>query len=141
MTDTMQALIDFFGEPIHIYTRTQAIADGQLIDITARAAESGFTLPVAITAAAWAEAVAWTQEDGMQDEEGRLSDVVNMSAMALRIHSRKGHDSTGSGIPVLLYRVPNTAGADEAEETTLYVAISGGDNAEPVGTIMTARDL
>lgn len=40
-----------------------AIADGTLIDVTTEARDAGFKVPVAVTAAVWAEVVAWTNED------------------------------------------------------------------------------
>lgn len=51
------------------YNRSQAIADGVLIDVSGRAEEYGFRLPVALTARVWKECVAvapdvtWTSED------------------------------------------------------------------------------
>ena len=52
-------LRELFGEVIYAYTRAEAIADGVLIDVTETAKEVGFRLPVALTAAAWADCVAW----------------------------------------------------------------------------------
>lgn len=52
-------LTAFFGEPISIYTRQQAIEDGILVDVSAWAGSGpegmlgGFTVPVAITRALW----------------------------------------------------------------------------------------
>ncbi len=57
--DTMR---EIFGEPIHTYTRAQAIEDGQLIDVSTTAREAGIVWPVALTSAAWADCVAWTDE-------------------------------------------------------------------------------
>lgn len=37
------------------YTRTQAIEDGVLVDLTEWAAETGFRIPVACTATVWHE--------------------------------------------------------------------------------------
>ncbi len=69
-----------FGEVISTYSRAQAIADGVLVDAGPMAAEAGFKWPVALTAAAWVDCVAWSDEDnhqqGYQDESGRLWDVL-----------------------------------------------------------------
>jgi len=52
-------LIEFFGEPISVYTREQALADGQLVDVTAWASSGldgmigGFRCPVALTRLLW----------------------------------------------------------------------------------------
>ena len=50
-----------FGEVIFSYTRAEAIADGVLVDVSETARETGFTVPVALTRAVWADAVAWKQ--------------------------------------------------------------------------------
>ena len=42
----------------NIYNRADAIADGQLIDVSHNSRELGFRLNVAVTASAWAQAVA-----------------------------------------------------------------------------------
>ena len=55
-----QALVEFFGAAICIYSRAQAIADGVLVDISSTAREAGLAWPVAMTQAAWADCVAWT---------------------------------------------------------------------------------
>ena len=44
---------------ISSYTRADALADGQLIDVTQTAKEAGFRLPVALTRPAGADCVAW----------------------------------------------------------------------------------
>jgi hypothetical protein len=51
---------DLFGQPISVYTRAQALADGVLVDVTPWASNGpegmlgGFSVPVAITRALWA---------------------------------------------------------------------------------------
>lgn len=55
---------------IFSYTRSQAIADGVLIDVTTLAAEAGFRYPVAVTSAVWAGCIAVGAEDAGQDEQG-----------------------------------------------------------------------
>ena len=62
------------------YTRAQALADGVLIAVPAAlVTEAGFRWPIALTAAAWADAVAWNEHTEArkpsptgQDETGRL---------------------------------------------------------------------
>src|SRR5438477_5396663 len=93
---------DFWGEPIHAYTRAQAIADGVMVDLTSATddrdqllcQQAGFKVPVAITRAAWAETVEaggkWTPTDdgerleleGGQSLTGRLWDVLWMMRLA-----------------------------------------------------------
>ena len=50
------------SDVIHTHTRAQLIEDGDLIDVSETAREAGFTVPVAITRAAWADCVEWTAE-------------------------------------------------------------------------------
>ncbi|QJX01099.1 DUF6573 family protein [Frigoriglobus tundricola] len=69
---------------IDAYTRGQAMADGVLIDVTEVAKETGFRIPVAVTAALWAEYVAVPTGVGDQDERGRLWDVLFMLLVAIR---------------------------------------------------------
>ena len=78
----------FFGEVISTYTRAQAIEDGVLIDTGRMAQEAGFKWPVAVTSAAWADCIAWTEDDSeqqvYQDQSGRLWDVLFMASHAIR---------------------------------------------------------
>ncbi len=78
------------SDVIHTHTRAQLIEDGDLIDVSETAREAGFTVPVAITRAAWADCVEWTAETDkrkatIQDEAGRLWDVVYMARLAARV--------------------------------------------------------
>ena len=104
-----QAVEDFFGPPISIYTRAQAIEDGVLVDVTETAREAGFRCPVALTSEVWADCVEWTEADktsatrACQDEAGRLWDVLWMGMIAGRrgvyeqtIYSIKRRSTWGS---------------------------------------------
>ena len=127
-------LVEFFGEPIHVYTRAQAIADGALIDVTETAREAGFLSPVAMTAAAHADTVAWTRGSGMQDEAGRLWDVLTVARHSIAATVRGGHEE--GRLQFRLLRIPNTGRGRTATYTELVIVIGGGDHAEPVLTIM-----
>lgn len=123
-----------FGEAIHAYTRAQAIADGLLVDVTETARNAGFRVPVAITAAAWDKAVAWSNEDTArqtpQDEAGRLWDVVWMSYVAAR------RASGSCRVPVQLHVVPRDGTTTTPRLTTLHMVIGPGDEGEAVITLM-----
>lgn len=123
----MTSLEDIFGPPIHTYTRAQAIADGTLIDVTDLAHEYGFTVPVAMTAAAHADAVAW-DHGAMQDETGRLWDVLTMLRHAIWKASHSGPAAVANTRELVfqVMRVPNTARATRPRLTTLK-AVSGPD--------------
>ena len=130
-----QNIESFFGEVISTYTRAQAIDDGLLIDTGSMAQEAGFKWPVAITANAWADCVAWTENDSgkqvHQDQSGRLWDVLFLASHAIRTAS-------GSGDRLLfqLYRVPRDGRSMEAVLTTLKLIAGPGDQGEPVITIL-----
>lgn len=72
------------ADPIHRYSRADAIADGVLIDVSAVAREAGIRYPVALTAAVWERCVAVPPGVLFQDEAGRLWDVLWMLACAIR---------------------------------------------------------
>lgn len=118
------------AEVIHTYTRAQALADGALIDVTETAHEAGFRWPVALTAAAWADAVAWDEDHGAhQDVSGRLWDVLTMARLA----TQRGGRGDRASFQVL--RVPNTPRATRPTLTTLHLLCGPGDTGEPVLTI------
>ncbi|MFF1561818.1 DUF6573 family protein [Streptomyces sp. NPDC058279] len=128
-----------FGVPvpvIHAYTRAQAIEDGALVQVPEDLAkEAGFRFPVALTAAAWADCVAWSDDDSKaqtpQDETGRLWDVLHMTRFAIKT-ARRATDE----IAVHLYRVPCDGKTVRALPVSLTCVCGPGDSAEPVLTIM-----
>lgn len=123
-----------YGDVIHVHTRAQLIEDGDLIDVSETAREAGFTVPVAMSRAAWADCVEWTAETDKrkatcQDEAGRLWDVVYMARLA----ARGANDN-----PTRLYefyRVPVQGRGIRPRRVVLKMTIGPGDNAEPVITI------
>lgn len=121
---------------IFVYTRAQAIADGVLIDVTERAREAGFRIPVAVTAAVWADCVEWPEtEPAIQNESGRLWDVVFMAAMAARQAARRGE---GDRTTFALLVVPRDEHA--ARLTHLVLHVGPGDRGEPVATILLPEE-
>ena len=125
---------------ISSYTRERAIGDGVLRDVSALAKESGFAVPVAMTSAAWMEAVSWSQSnEAFQDENGRLWDVLIMAKFtAMRPQGRRSEESPRSSFSV--YRVPNISDATEATELALDMHIGPGDDGAPVITIMLEHE-
>ena len=126
-----------FGEAIDTYSRAQAIADGLLVEVAEGIArEAGFTVPVAVTAAAWADCVAWSDTDNQrtgacQDEQGRLWDVLWMTRCAVR-----GAPRGTERVRVPLYRVPRDGREVRPQPVTLVAWCGPGDHGEPVITIM-----
>lgn len=140
------AVDDPFGEPVHIYSRAQALDDGLLVDCSLTAREAGIVWPVAITSAAWADCVTWSDTDEQrkrdytgQREAGRLWDVCWMASMAVREALRRGHDAAD---PLLfqLYRVPRDGRGIRPRLTALMLRVGSGDCGEPVITILLPRE-
>ena len=133
-----QDAASWFGDVIHTYTRAQAIQDGVLVAVDDDLARSaGFGVPVALTTTAWADCVAWDEEneagrDGAtgQDETGRLWDVLTMARYAA------ARATGASRVDYDLMRVPPAGALSTASLATLSLHIGPGDNAEPVVTIM-----
>ena len=122
------------SDVIHTHTRAQLIEDGDLIDVSETAREAGFTVPVAITRAAWADCVEWMDEDSRrqayQDEDGRLWDVLWMAFLG----ARRGNGSDRVGFQ--LYRVPRGGRGMRPRLVRLEMVIGPGDSGEPAITIM-----
>lgn len=96
---TMGELIEFYGEPVSVYTRQQAIEDGVLVDVTEWAGpgqmQGGFACPVAITRNLWAKVEAPKRSN--QDTRGRAHDVLWMAARMAHRHT--GGFMDGGRIP------------------------------------------
>ena len=128
-----------FGDVISTYTRAQALEDGVLIDPGTMAAEAGFKWPVAITADAWADCVAWSEDDSArqvhQDQDGRLWDVLFMAFYAVRTSQE-----SGDRILFQLLRVPRDGRSTKAKLVTLRMIVGPGDSGEPVITILLPHE-
>jgi hypothetical protein len=133
---------DFWAgaEIISTYTRAQAIADGVLRDVSDTGKEAGFIHPMALTAAVWAEAVAWDAANGAgQDEDGRLWDVVFMAYASVR-RARGRRAAATNRLGYAIYRIPNVPDAMEPNELELVMEVGPGDDGEPVITIMLPHE-
>ena len=126
---------NLFGEVIYSYTRAQAIDDGVLIDATEMARDAGFKWPLALTAAAWADCVAWTDTDNerqvYQDQSGRLWDVLFMASFAVRTANNANRQ-----LQFDLQRIPRNGRSTTSQRLTLKLILGPGDGGEPVITIM-----
>ncbi|ULQ60404.1 hypothetical protein K7I13_03595 [Brucepastera parasyntrophica] len=121
-------------ETVYSYSRKQAIEDGVLIDITEAAKESGFVLPVAVTASVYHGLIVPSnraETEYGQSVEGRLHDMLFLLQYAIRITSGKSQ---------LLFDVAflmeNESGEIGDREVKLKAVIDGGDDGSPVVTIM-----
>jgi len=141
MQTTTDAMREFFGEPISTYTRAQAIKDGQLIDVSNTAREAGIVWPVALTAAAWADCVEWTDATEKrkgysgQSEAGRLWDVVWMLSLAVRGALRRGMD-TSQPLFYSLLRAPAAGRGVMPRKAILKFLVGPDDDGRPCITVM-----
>ncbi len=138
-----RTLIDFFGEPISTYTRTQALADGVLVEVDPQLArEAGFVVPVALTAEVYEDCVAWNEDDDVrkgtcQDQTGRLWDVLYLARHA----ARHAANQTGQVARFQLYRIPRQGRDRQPRRVDLLIHLGPGDHGEPVITISHPGEL
>lgn len=124
------------AEVISSYSRAQAIEDGQLVDVTGTAKEAGFKYPVAVTQnllARWIIPDEKAKRYG-QETQGRLWDVLWMLRVASRTQQGKSD--------FIEYRVIFQDGPGQRNKHTvkLWAKCDGGDDGEPVITIMLPED-
>lgn len=120
-------------EVIHRYTRRQAIEDGMLVDLMQPETEplvreAGFRFPIAMTTAAFSEAVA--PIDGElppgQDLKGRLWDVLMLLKAGIRANLKD--DRVHFTVHVFDGKRPNPV--------QLWALCGPGDDLEPTITVM-----
>ena len=117
-------------DTIFAYTRAQAIEDGLLVDVSETAREAGIRFPVALTRAAFEDAVTWTRTDVHQDERGRLWDVLWMLSLAMR-RAPAGRDR----VLFTFLRIPNEGRGHVARKVTFKAVCGPGDTAAPCITV------
>ena len=112
------------------YTRSQALDDGVLVDLSRWAGETGFRIPVACTQAVWADYIEPPEGtlDLGQSQRGRAHDVLWMLYLAIKRSS--------PGESELRYDVIFLNEQLEHETVTLKAVCGPGDEGEPVMTIM-----
>jgi len=115
------------------YTRKQAIDDGVLVDLSEWARETGFTIPVACTAAVWNQYVMPPQGTTQlgQSERGRAHDLLWMLFVAIK--RSQGGDR-------LLYEVIFLNKKHQHETVTLKAICGPGDDGEAVLTILLPNE-
>jgi len=87
----MDELVEFYGPPISVYTRAQAVEEGVLVDVSEWASPrqmmGGFLVPVAMTRALFT-ALEKPSKRG-EDLRGRAHDVLWMALLAGRRHQEE----------------------------------------------------
>lgn len=124
---------DFWGKPISVYTRAQAIADGVLVDLSAIVPDvcrQHYKYPVACTAAVWAIIdAAVRSRHHMNSVAGVVHDILWMS----RVYKRHISPDT------VITRVTIT-GAGRKKLYEFKLNVGPGDSAEPVITLMLPEE-
>lgn len=141
---------DIFGPVIDSHNRTNAIADGSLVEVAeAVCREVGIAVPTALTRAAWEGCVAWTEEDAdrtgvYQEQDARLFDVMWMGSRAVR-RIRRTRETAPDPIPFTVCRVARDAapGEDgvEPEDVRLWIVLGSDMDGAPCITIMEPGEL
>ena len=142
-----QTMNDVFGPVIFSYSRSQAIEDGVLVDVTEMAKEAGIKLSTALTRAVYEQYVAVPPEmTGTQDERGRLWDIVWMFSCAVRMGRIEGAE----GRFELIVAMPDKGdwqanekvfeGDRERRLVTLKAVCGPDDDASPCITIMRPEE-
>lgn len=131
---------DFFGNPIYAYTRSDALRDGVLLALP-QATNVGFKVPVAITSAAYAACIEWTEADSQLSSILRMRGemVLQAAATEARAHRRRlaaGSVERPDRIDFTVETVVLRDGRADMTQVPLYMVIGPGDRHEPVGTIL-----
>lgn len=136
--DSRKRFEEMWGKPISVYTRAQALADGTLVELTETGRQFGFKIPMACTSAVW-QTLEWNDacaqrkgESTGQSTAGRLNDVLFMAALAARRASSEGVSTVI--FPCLV--VPSEGASIVPKQHTFHLTVSGGDDGEPVLTLM-----
>lgn len=122
---------------IFSYTRAQAIDDGVLIDVSKMAKEAGFKIPVAMTSTLYGKHIEPDEKSKAQGQsvDGRLWDTLWMLSLAARTNK----DESQIFFKVIYVWQGNPV-VESRDTQTLKAICDGGDNGEPVLTIMLPNE-
>ena len=128
-----------FGPVIYAYTRSQALADGVLVDVTETSKEVGFKLPVAITEALHNRLTPSKADTDLgQDYNGRLWDVLWVTAFTIKL-ADPGTDTVT--FTIALQEADAQSGRPLNTNHRLRAVCGPGDEGEPVITIGFPEDF
>lgn len=118
---------------IYSYSRKEALEDGVLIDVSEIAKEAGFIIPTAVTSNLYETYVKPSDAVNQcgQSIEGRLWDILHL----LRLSIKDIEPDTS----ILFFHV-NFLMQNGIKRVKLKSVIAGGDNGEPVLTIMNENE-
>ena len=125
-------LTDFYGSPIHVVTRADLLADGQLVDVSAEARKAGFRVPCAVTAGVWSLIEDAPAPDYGRDVTRRLRHVLYSAYCYARLHP-----SARVGLFQLYLTTPENRRAQPHDQiVTLKLVATPGDAGEMVLTVL-----
>jgi hypothetical protein len=133
----MDDIKEIVGEVISTYSRTQAIEDGVLVDLTQGelgelVREAGIRYPLACTAAVYAKGVTPAAKKMGNDIKGRMWDVLTMYKYAVR-GAKPGQQQIYIHLHCVVKRI--------VPSPVVIKAVCGpGDAAEPVILMMPDED-
>lgn len=119
---------------VYSYTRTQALEDGVLIDVSKQAKEAGFKVPVAISDYLYNGYIVPSKEleDMGQSVEGRLHDVLMMT-----LHAAKDRLVDNRVYFEVLFMMGD---GPKFAKVGCVAIVDPGDDGEPVMTICRPED-
>ena len=114
-----------------MYTRADAITDRLLIDVPPSLIRlHRLPWPVAVTAQAWADVIAWpTAQQRHESEEHRLFDVLVMAKTSIELRQSQ------IDYPFTIWRVPPATPTHPRRPVRLVLSLHEGDSGETVATI------
>lgn len=149
-------MTDFFGDVIHSYTRADAIADGTLVDVTTvdgGSRQAGLRWPVAVSAAAYADAVRWDGgENGNVSQSkpftgnstaGRLWDLMQVArhdALPRACRAVAEQESVPVRVDFRVLRIPAEGPTTRPTYAHLSLCLGPGDDGEPSVTILLPHE-
>jgi hypothetical protein len=125
-------MTEMFGEVISRYTRSQAIEDGVLADVSELAKQAGFKIPVALSSGVYNLAVE-AQEKGGQDYKGVVWDILNVLFFTIK-KQRPGGQRVDFTVSIW------SKYTGKQRDFQMYSVCDGGDNGEPVITILLPNE-
>jgi hypothetical protein len=126
-------LRELFGEPIHTYTRAQAIDDGVLIDLTDEPFDvllhaAGFRLHTVISDSAFIAAL------GSEYDARNVVHVSRMKRLLSTLHT--AIRSMAADDDRIYFDFPTNTGERNGDPVAMWARVHGGDRGEAVLTIM-----
>lgn len=114
-------------EVVSSYTRKQALEDGFLADVSEMAREAGVKFPTAVSSAVYAMLEDIPKNMSYQSVSGRLWDL--MWQLRCKIAASGGGD-------LIYFTMIVHLGTSKKKTHEFYAKCHGGDNGEPVITVM-----